>query len=67
MWRWVKIPGHNRNEALDCRNYANAGFRIINPDTFAIERRLKGLEERVEQPRSQRIRKSKKANNYEDW
>lgn len=41
VWAWVKIPGHNRNEALDCRNYAMAGFKIINPDTLAVERRLK--------------------------
>src|SRR5699024_100370 len=22
VWRWEKLPGHRRNEALDCRNYA---------------------------------------------
>ena len=27
---WEKI--HTRNEALDCRNYANAAFRVLNPD-----------------------------------
>ena len=41
VWAWVKIPGHNRNEALDCRNYAMAGFKIIDPDTHAVEQRLK--------------------------
>jgi len=67
VWRWVKIPGHNRNEALDCRNYANAGFRIINPDTFAIEARLKGLQ--PEQPKPQRrVRKTtRRTTNTEDW
>lgn len=30
-WAWEKLPGHNRNEALDCRDYANAGLKIINP------------------------------------
>lgn len=44
-WVWEKLPGHQRNEALDCRNYANAAFRIINPDLDAIERRLKGIEQ----------------------
>ena len=44
-WAWVKIPGHNRNEALDCRDYALAGFKIIDPDTLAVERRLKDLPE----------------------
>ena len=42
VWAWEKLPGHQRNEPLDCRNYANAGLRIINPDMDAIERRLKG-------------------------
>lgn len=42
-WVWEKIPGHNRNEALDCRNYALAGYRILDPDTFAIEKRLKSI------------------------
>ena len=45
-WAWVKLPGHNRNEALDCRNYALAGFKIIDPDTQAVERRLKNLPEK---------------------
>ena len=40
-WAWVKLPGHTRNEALDCRNYANAGIRILQPDMFAVEKRLK--------------------------
>lgn len=46
-WAWVKIPGHNRNEALDCRNYALAGFKIIDPDTLAVERRLKNLPAKI--------------------
>lgn len=43
-WAWEKITGHTRNEALDCRNYANAGLRLVNPDMDAVERRLKGIE-----------------------
>jgi phage terminase large subunit GpA-like protein len=27
-----KTCRHKRNEALDCRNYANAAFEILNPD-----------------------------------
>ena len=46
VWAWEKIPGHNRNEALDCRNYARAGFKILNVDTLAEERRLKNLPEK---------------------
>ncbi|NLH01172.1 MAG: phage terminase large subunit family protein [Clostridiales bacterium] len=42
-WTWEKLPGHERNEALDCRNYALAAFRVMDPDLDAVERRLKGL------------------------
>lgn len=41
-WVWEKIPGHQRNEPLDCRNYANAAFRVWNPD---LDRILKTLKE----------------------
>lgn len=40
---WEKLPGHERNEALDCRNYALAALRIIDPDMDAMERRLKSI------------------------
>lgn len=38
-WAWEKISSHIRNEPLDCRNYAMAAFRILNPDIEAAERR----------------------------
>lgn len=44
-WKWEKIPGHERNEALDCRNYALAGLKILNPDLDQLERQQKGLPE----------------------
>ena len=40
-WKWDKIPGHERNEVLDCRNYANAAFKVLPKDLDAIDRRLK--------------------------
>lgn len=40
-WVWKKIPGHERNEALDCRNYANAAYRALPKDLDAIDRKLK--------------------------
>jgi phage terminase large subunit GpA-like protein len=40
---WKKLIGHAHNEALDCRNYALAAVRILNPDMDALERQLKGL------------------------
>ena len=42
-WGWVKIPGHERNEALDCRNYALAAFKILPVNLDAIDRKLKIL------------------------
>lgn len=40
-WAWEKLPGHERNEALDCRDYALAAFRVLDPDMDAVERRLR--------------------------
>lgn len=69
-WSWKKIPGHNRNEALDCRNYALAAFRILDPDIEAIERRIKGIEDKME-IRSAAPKKHVKVNPieryYESW
>lgn len=43
-WVWDKIPGHERNEALDCRNYANAAFEALNANLEAIEKKLKNID-----------------------
>lgn len=68
VWRWVKIPGHARNEALDCRNYALAGLKIIDPDMAAVERRLKNLPDKEAPARQQPKRQSKPAQNpFDDW
>ena len=40
-WQWIKLPGHERNEPLDIRNYANAAFRVLNPNLENIEKMLK--------------------------
>ena len=42
-WAWERIPGIQHNEPLDCRNYAQAALRVLDPDMDAVERRLKGL------------------------
>lgn len=51
-WSWEKLPGHNRNEALDCRNYANAAFRALNPNLDALYQKLNGIvtEEKEKKP-----------------
>lgn len=41
-WQWQKIPGHRRNEALDCRNYANAALSALAPDMAQLEAQLRG-------------------------
>ena len=42
-FQWKKIPGHERNEALDCRNYALAAFKALPANLDEIDRRLKAL------------------------
>ena len=41
-WAWEKLPGHERNEALDCRNYANAAFKAASPNLERIAAVLRG-------------------------
>ena len=40
-WVWEKIAGHERNEPLDCRNYALAGAKALQPDYDALEQKLR--------------------------
>lgn len=67
-WCWEKIPGHNRNENLDCRNYANAAFRALRPNLDKIYRILKGTEptyKKTEQPKKKQQRHTSYAS--DDW
>jgi phage terminase large subunit GpA-like protein len=69
VWKWEMIPGHKRNEALDCRNYAMAAFSILNPDMDAEERKVKGLNETKKVP-STVIPKKRRQNSHlsnSDW
>lgn len=65
-WQWEKLPGHNRNEALDCRNYAMAAFRILDPDLTAVERRLKGQPLKTVEKKEKKKRSSG-SKLYDDW
>lgn len=49
-WVWKKIPGHERNEALDCRNYALAAFKALQADLDAIDLRLKAARGKAAEP-----------------
>ena len=42
-WAWEKIAEHIRNEPLDCRVYALAAFRVLDPDLDAVAARLRAL------------------------
>lgn len=77
-WVWKKIPGHERNEALDCRNYALAAFKALPKNLDAIDRQLKTMRGQrlpentavpaVQQPRVQRKPPgSTLSNYYDDW
>ena len=48
-WVWDVIPGHERNEPLDCRNYALAAFTALAPDMDALLRRRSGITTAVPQ------------------
>lgn len=67
-WRWKKIPGHNRNEALDCRNYANAAYRVLNPNLDAIERKLNGMTQEIKKQTMPRKKQKRRSDLYsDDW
>ncbi|RDY28645.1 phage terminase large subunit family protein, partial [Lachnotalea glycerini] len=71
-WKWEKLPGHIRNEPLDCRNYANAAFRVLNPNLDQIAKKLKEMEngetEVKNKPAKKVLRKQRKRNiQKDDW
>lgn len=71
-WQWEKIPGHERNEPLDCRNYANAALKVLSPDMDAILRRMKGQPTSVDDLHKKPPTKKKKSRDtlsryYDEW
>lgn len=65
--KWEKLPGHERNEPLDCRNYARAAMKVLNPDLEAISKALKSEQKekkRAAKPPTQR-KKSKIGNMFD--
>lgn len=63
-WRWEKIPGHERNEALDCRNYALAALEILNPDWDALERAKSGAKSAPSRPKRRGKRRQKASDEW---
>ncbi len=58
-WSWEKIPGHERNEAFDIRNYALAAIAVLSPDWDAIEQKLRAALPDDETPATPKSKKSK--------
>lgn len=68
QFAWEKIPGHQRNEPLDCRNYANAAFVAWHPDLDAIEQRMKGAPQKSNRaPLPPRPQKRNPLLDGDDW
>lgn len=70
-WVWEKIPGHERNEALDCRNYANAAFEVCAANLDAIDKRLKALRHgaspQLQAAPTTQPPRQKKTHRFDDW
>lgn len=74
-WSWKKIPGHERNEPLDCRNYALAAFKALPKNLDEIDRQIKAASGvRVPAPPSANITPPKRRATqrgrqkyYDDW
>lgn len=75
-WVWEKIPGHERNEPLDCRNYALAAFKCTPANLDEIDRRLKAARGKVTStgiatapppPKKQTKRGSALKKYYDEW
>ena len=74
-WQWKKIPGHERNEALDCRNYALAAFKALPKNLDEIDRQLKAASgARISAPPSasitpptRRTAQRSRQKYYDDW
>ena len=74
-WSWKKIPGHERNEPLDCRNYALAAFKALPKNLDEIDRQIKAASGvRVPAPPSVNITPPKRRpaqhsrqKYYDDW
>ena len=66
-WKWMKLPGHNRNEALDCRNYANAAFRAMNPDLERLYQKINDIKPKPTHKKVVRKKQPQRRMREEDW
>lgn len=61
---WEIIPGHRRNEPLDCRNYAMAAIRILNPPWDRLKRARTGDQKPKKRPKRA---KKRRESYYDGW
>lgn len=66
-WKWVKLPGHNRNEALDCRNYANAAYKALNPNLEMLYKKLHDIKTKQNTLKNNNRRQTNYVNTNHDW
>ncbi len=74
-WQWEKIPGHERNEAFDIRNYNLAACQQLDPDWDALEAKIRAAAANgadiAEPPKPKQKKKRQKkglsADVYNDW
>lgn len=81
-WVWKKIPGHERNERLDCRNYALAAFAALTVNLDEREKRIREMGQKLHEPKkpviepkiktaervkTKPVRRKGIAQHYDDW
>lgn len=59
-WVWEKLPGHERNEPLDIRNYANAAFAVLNPNMDQLREIMHGIKPAKQTQKPKKIKKQRK-------
>ena len=68
---WKKLPGHERNEPLDIRNYAYAAAKSLDPDMDAMEQRLRNAAAEtapaVQQKPRRRGAAKRRTSDGDDW
>lgn len=71
-WQWEKIPGHERNEAFDIRNYNLAACQQLDPDFDAIAAKLRALANGTvvpeqQKPKTKKPKPKKDFDFYDEW
>ena len=66
-WKWEKLPGHMRNEALDCRNYANAGYKVLRPNLDRLYQQINNISISDEKRPAVRKQQKRRTQAEDDW